>query len=73
MLPEITPQTPLDRIGGSSAADVTGGMAGKVREMLRLAKSLPGLEVLIFSGEDPGWVGAALEGKAVPGTWIRSA
>ncbi len=45
---------------GSSAPDVTGGMASKVAEMLALAREAPGLEALIFSGEQPGNVYRAL-------------
>jgi isopentenyl phosphate kinase len=73
IVPTITPETPLGQIGGSHAADVTGGMASKVREMLALVKELPELAVSIFSGEEPGRVRAALEGQRVPGTSIRKA
>jgi isopentenyl phosphate kinase len=71
LFPVITPATPLGGVNGSQAADVTGGMAGKVHEMLALVEAQPGLEVLIFSGEEPGRVGAALEGKPVEGTKLR--
>ncbi len=53
-------------LGDSSATDVTGGMAAKVQEMLRLVKDNPGLEVLIFSGEE---IAQALRGET-PGTRI---
>ncbi len=56
-------------LAGSAAPDVTGGMASKVHSMLALCKRLPGLEVLIFSGVEPGLVQAALSG-ARPGTRI---
>jgi isopentenyl phosphate kinase len=39
---------------GSRGADVTGGMAGKVTEMLALVNACPGLSVRIFSGLVPG-------------------
>lgn len=75
LVPEITPDN-VDEIaralGGSAATDVTGGMASKVWEMLELVQAIPSLEVLIFSGEEPGLVRAALEGNPV-GTVIRSA
>ena len=75
VIPEITAETrpgasPL-QIGGSHAADVTGGMASKVSEMLALVKAMPGCAVQIFSGEAPGRVGAALRGEPIPGTVIR--
>jgi isopentenyl phosphate kinase len=56
---------------GSAATDVTGGMAGKVREMLALAGQARGLRVLIFNGVPAGRVHAALLGDE-PGTLIRS-
>ncbi|HNT23507.1 MAG TPA: isopentenyl phosphate kinase [Anaerolineales bacterium] len=75
LLATLTPTT-LDEIaaglGGSHAADVTGGMASKVRQSLALVQAIPGLDVLIFSGEQPGSVQGALEGAA-PGTCIRLA
>jgi len=75
LVPEITPAN-VDQVaralGGSVATDVTGGMASKVREMLALVEAMPSLEVLIFSGEKPGHVQAALSGGPV-GTAVRSA
>ncbi len=67
ILPEITPQTPAASVRGSAATDVTGGMASKVAEMLRLVAEIPGLETLIFDGVQPGRVRDALLG-ARPGT-----
>ena len=71
VIPEITSETQLGNIGGSHAADVTGGMASKVKEMLTLVEAAPDCAVQIFSGEAPGRVRAALMGEAVPGTIIR--
>lgn len=73
LIPELTPESlaqVASALGGSSATDVTGGMASKVRQSLALVKELPGLEVLIFSGEKPGQVKSALLG-ATPGTILR--
>ena len=56
-------------IEGSSATDVTGGMADKVRHGLALARSLPGLEVRVFSAEEPGALREALLG-GTPGTLL---
>ncbi|MFH1632620.1 MAG: isopentenyl phosphate kinase [Chloroflexota bacterium] len=66
LIPEITPgdwDTAAAGLGGSAATDVTGGMASKVRQMLDLTAVLPGLDVLIFSGNQPGNVAAALGGE----------
>ena len=70
VIPEIR-DADTAQIGGSHAADVTGGMASKVREMLALAEALPGVEIRIFSGEAPGLVRDALLGQAQTGTVIR--
>jgi isopentenyl phosphate kinase len=52
-------------LAGSAATDVTGGMADKVRHAMAMARAVPGLEVRIFSGAEPGAVQAALSGKPV--------
>jgi isopentenyl phosphate kinase len=57
-------------LGGSAATDVTGGMASKVRQSLRLVQAVPGLQVRIFSGETPGTLTQALAGEPV-GTLIH--
>jgi isopentenyl phosphate kinase len=72
ILDALTPTTPLGGVAGSQAADVTGGMASKVQEMLALVKAMPTLEILIFSGVAPGHVQMALERGAVPGTRVLS-
>jgi len=70
---EITPrnfaqQTP--GLGGAAGTDVTGGMRSKVTEMLKLVELLPSLEVLIFSGEEPGILRRVLRGEN-PGTRLH--
>jgi isopentenyl phosphate kinase len=60
-----------DTLTGSIATDVTGGMASKVKESLSLVEAIPGLEVLIFSGMEPGAIKDALGGH-VRGTLIHS-
>lgn len=72
VLTELTPHTALEQVGGAQATDVTGGMAGKVKEMLALAQHWPGTEIRIFSGEEAGLVHATLLGTATPGTVIRA-
>lgn len=47
-------------LGGSRGTDVTGGMAGKVRAMLSLVATHPGLRVRIFSGLEEGRLRQAL-------------
>ena len=67
IIPEITPANVGEiaaSLGGATAADVTGGMRGKVYEMLNLLKEVPALEISIFSGLMPGSVASALQGRA---------
>lgn len=59
--------------GAAQATDVTGGMVAKVYETLNMVRAVPGLTALIFCGDVPGRVAAALRGEAAPGTVLRSA
>lgn len=52
-------------VGGSHGADVTGGMASKVRDMLALVAAHPTVTVRIFSGLVEGNVVRALRGEPV--------
>jgi isopentenyl phosphate kinase len=70
VVPTLDPGSALGGIGGSHAADVTGGMASKVKEMLALAKAVPEVSVRIFSGVTPGLVYSALLDETKPGTGI---
>ncbi len=73
-LPEITPESFEDvrqSLGGSAAVDVTGGMLSKVEQSLDIVTALPGLEVLIFTGEKAGNLEYALQGQRL-GTCIWS-
>jgi isopentenyl phosphate kinase len=73
LIPLITPKTlaeTMPTLTGSNATDVTGGMIAKVNTMLNLVKEIMGLEVLIFSGEQPGAVCNTLLGASI-GTIIR--
>lgn len=63
-----------ERLAGSAGpaagrADVTGGMAGKLRTAAEAARG--GTDVLILDGRVPGRLAEALAGKDVPGTRIR--
>ncbi len=70
LIPEITDASMTANVGGSHAADVTGGMASKTHEALAMVTSVPGCGALIFSGEEPGLVRAALLGEPVSGTLL---
>lgn len=58
-------------VGGSIGADVTGGMQSKVEQMLALVDQVPGLQALIFSGENHENLEKALKGENI-GTVIRT-
>jgi isopentenyl phosphate kinase len=71
---QITPHTfeaLRQNVGGSAAADVTGGMEAKVKEMLELVDENPGLKIQIFSGTQPGNLVRALLGEKL-GTEISA-
>lgn len=71
---QITPETFASirqNVGRSAAADVTGGMEAKVREMLELIQENPGLKIQIFSGTQPGNLVRALLGDKL-GTEISA-
>ena len=70
----ITPQsfhTVREGVGKSIAADVTGGMESKVKQMLELAQEFPEMTIHIFSGEEPGNVARAISGETL-GTLIST-
>jgi isopentenyl phosphate kinase len=57
IIPKITPknyQEILHVLSGSAETDVTGGMESKVDQAVALINKFPGLEILIFSGDEPG-------------------
>ena len=70
LLKEITPKNFAQQVAGIGAAegmDVTGGMFSKVTKMLGLVEEIPSLEILIFSGEEPGNIRRVMFGEN-PGT-----
>lgn len=75
-LPLVTPadlgQT-MALLGGSSAPDVTGGMASKIETMVDLVGRLPLVSVHIVSGLVEGRVRDAVLGRYSGGTWVRPA
>lgn len=58
-------------VGKAAGADVTGGMESKVRQMLGLVQTVPGLTAQVFSGEEPGNLVRALGGETL-GTVIAA-
>src|SRR3990172_9748632 len=63
LLPQVSQHDlAQQRVGASAPIDVTGGMAEKVRTALEWSRADPGIEIHIFSGEDPGQLGSALVG-----------
>lgn len=70
---EITPRDIGDlgdKVNGSRATDVTGGMGDKVNQMLDLINTFPELDALIFSGVEEGQLQRALGGDS-PGTRLH--
>ncbi len=69
VVPEITREraSALD-LGGSAAPDVTGGMRGKINELLMLADA--GVPSYIFA---PEYLGDFLNGRPYPQTMVRKA
>ncbi len=66
LLPSVSPDSlPSLALAGAEAPDVTGGMAAKVRQAFEMVGGSPGLELRIFSGEEPGNVARALRGEPV--------
>lgn len=75
LIDTITPQSYpalAGSLAGSAAVDVTGGMLQKVKSMLALVEETPGVQAVVFSGNQPGQVQKALLG-GIPGTLIVQA
>lgn len=71
---EITPSNYVllvNQIAASNSPDVTGGMAEKVKLLVKMVELVPEMQASIFSGELPGKVKDALSGSN-PGTIIRA-
>ena len=72
-LPHLTPAAWTEiaaGLQGAAGVDVTGGMAAKVRAMLDLVQTQPGLTVHLVSGLQPGAIQAALLGQSTRGTLL---
>lgn len=76
VIPFITPDTVASiapSLEGSHGPDVTGGMLGKVHQMLDLVQKHPGLQVHIISGLEPGLLPRVLlDPELAVGTRISS-
>ncbi|RLG20849.1 amino acid kinase [Candidatus Micrarchaeota archaeon] len=74
LIPEINSEN-FDEIkrmlGGSSAVDVTGGMFGKVMEIIELLKKGVNVEAVVINAEKEGNIKDALRGEIKRGTVIR--
>jgi isopentenyl phosphate kinase len=73
ILPRISRSTlpSIDiELGGSSEVDVTGGMRGKLLELLELADA--GIESVIFNAGHEGQIGKALRGEPIGTLVTRS-
>lgn len=65
----VTKDTKLTLTENENQADVTGGMAGKINELLSLAEE--GIESLIINAEKEGNLKLAVSGEEVKGTLIK--
>ena len=65
----VTKDTKLTVTSNENQADVTGGMAGKINELLELAQE--GIESQIINAETEGNIKLAVSGKDVKGTIIK--
>jgi isopentenyl phosphate kinase len=76
IIPIITPENVARyaaALGGSHGTDVTGGMIGKVQQMLDVVRHHPAIEARIFSGAVRGNVQRLLiDPRAEIGTAIRA-
>ncbi len=77
VIPYITPQNFEEiksALGGSRGADVTGGMAAKVQDVLDLAVARPGMQIQIFGGLQAGVIQTLLcEPSKRSGTVVEAA
>lgn len=65
----VTKDSKVTLTENKNQADVTGGMAGKINELLTLAEE--GIESLIINAEKEGNIRAAVSGQKVKGTLIK--
>ena len=68
LLPVVKSLEDLEFLEGSRNVDVTGGMAGKLQELLKIANK--GIQSEIINANCPGILEKALKGEKVKGTLI---
>ena len=68
LLPIVKSLKDLETLQGARTVDVTGGMTGKLKELLKLAEI--GIQSEIINASQPGLVEKALNGQKVKGTII---
>lgn len=71
VLPTVVPGLPDQLSARTAGADVTGGIQGKVREMLAIASG--GADAGLISGLSDGTLLRALRGERVHGSWAIAA
>jgi isopentenyl phosphate kinase len=69
LIPLVTSLHDVDLLEGAHTMDVTGGMGGKVTELLQLAEKKVESQIINLNRE--GLLERALMGDKVPGTWIK--
>lgn len=69
LIKTVTKDTKLTLTENENQADVTGGMAGKINELLQLAED--GIESLIINAQKEGNIQRAVSGQEVKGTLIK--
>jgi isopentenyl phosphate kinase len=69
LLPVVKSLEDLESLQGARTVDVTGGMTGKLRELLELAER--GIESKIINADQPGLLKKSLNGEKVKGTIIK--
>ena len=67
VIKKVTSKSVLSHVKGAKNIDVTGGMAGKLKEFLKLK---PGIKALIINGNIPKNIEKSLKGESIIGTLI---
>ncbi|WP_303235404.1 isopentenyl phosphate kinase [Methanosphaera cuniculi] len=69
LIDEVTQDTQLNTTSNENMADVTGGMNGKIQELLKLAEN--NIQSQIINAQTPGNIQKAVSGQNVKGTIIK--
>jgi len=68
-IPKLSSLNEIEKFDSTTNIDVTGGMVGKIKELIELADM--GIESKIINANEPNAICNALEGKKVKGTIIK--